>query len=114
MKALIFDTETTGFIHTTKPALHPAQPHMVQLGAALLDMDTGEVGETINKIVRPTDWHIPANLAAIHGITTERAREEGATGFGIIAQFFDLTLKTDVLVGHTVVFDKNMLGGRVC
>lgn len=74
---LAFDTETTGFPNFKDPSDHPNQPHIVQLGAVLIDLDTREEVEVLDVICRPTDWTIPDEAAAVHGITTERALDEG-------------------------------------
>jgi DNA polymerase-3 subunit epsilon len=55
----------------------PRQPHIVQPAASLVDMTTREVVDTLEFIVRPDGWEIPADVVAIHGITTERALAEG-------------------------------------
>lgn len=74
---LAFDFETTGFPNFKDPSDHPDQPHAVQIGAILYDLDAREEVEAIEVICRPTDWTIPDEAAAVHGITTERALAEG-------------------------------------
>lgn len=74
---LSFDFETTGFPNFKDPSDHPNQPHIVQIGAILVDLDTREEISVLEVIVRPTDWIIPDEAAAVHGITTERALAEG-------------------------------------
>ena len=37
MKALIFDTETTGMVEFRKPPEDPSQPDLIQLGMLLVD-----------------------------------------------------------------------------
>lgn len=75
--ALIYDTETTGLPLFSEPSEDPRQPHIVQLGAILVDLDTREELDVLDVIVRPDGWEIPVEVAAIHGITTERALAEG-------------------------------------
>ena len=72
MKALIFDSETTGKALWKEPADDPRQPRIVQLGAILYDDERRVVAE-MNLVVRPDGWTVPAEAAAIHGFTTERA-----------------------------------------
>lgn len=74
---LAFDFETTGFPNFKDPSDHPDQPHAVQIGAVLYDLDAREEVEAIEVIVRPAGWIIPDEAAAVHGITTERALAEG-------------------------------------
>ena len=72
---LFYDTKTTDLPLWREPSEHPDRPHIAQL-AALLCLDGVEIA-SLNAIVRPDGWTIPDEVAAIHGITTERAREEG-------------------------------------
>ncbi len=43
MKALAYDTETTGLPDWNKPSDDPGQPRITQLAAELFDDETGEV-----------------------------------------------------------------------
>jgi DNA polymerase-3 subunit epsilon len=74
---LALDFETTGLVDFKAPSDAPHQPHAVQIGAILYDLDAREEVETIEVIVRPAGWTIPDEAAAVHGITTERALAEG-------------------------------------
>lgn len=74
---LMYDTETSGIPAFEQPSGHPDQPHIVQVGAALVDLDTGRELATLDLIVRPDGWTIPDDVAKIHGITTEMAMHLG-------------------------------------
>lgn len=74
---LVYDTETTGFPIFSEPSSDPRQPHIVQLGALLVDLDTREVIDGLDVIVRPDGWDIPPQASDVHGITTEFALEHG-------------------------------------
>jgi DNA polymerase-3 subunit epsilon len=80
--ALVYDSETSGLPLFEQPSEDPRQPHIVQLGAILVDLDSREELEVLDVIVRPVvdgpeAWTIPDEVAAIHGITMERALAEG-------------------------------------
>lgn len=75
--ALFYDTETSGLPLFEQPSEHPDQPHIVQLGALLVDLDTKAELASIDMIVRPDGWTIPEEIAAIHGITQEMAMDVG-------------------------------------
>lgn len=75
--ALFFDTETTGLPLFKEPSEHPGQPHLVQLAACLADLDTRKTIASMDVIVKPDGWTIPAEVSAIHGITTEHAQAVG-------------------------------------
>ena len=71
--ALAYDTETTGLPLWNDPSDDPRQPHIVQLAAALVDIDTRRTIASMDVIVKPDGWTIPDDTVAVHGITTEHA-----------------------------------------
>lgn len=75
--AIFFDTETTGLPLFKEPSEHPGQPHIVQLAACLVDMETRKTIASMDVIVKPDGWTISDDVAAIHGITTEHAMQVG-------------------------------------
>ena len=72
-----YDTETTGLPIWKIPSDDVAQPHLVQLGAVLVDADTKKTIASLDVIIKPEGWVIPDEVAAIHGITTEMAMDVG-------------------------------------
>lgn len=76
---LFFDTETTGLPVWSQPSGDECQPHIVQLAASLVDADARKVIQTIDVIIKPDGWEIPADSSAIHGITTEYAMDVGVS-----------------------------------
>lgn len=87
--ALAYDTETTGLPLWNDPSDDPRQPHIVQLAAALVDLDTRRTIASMDVIVKPDGWTIPDEVVALHGITTEHARRVG----------IDESLAVDMLLG---------------
>lgn len=77
MILMAFDTETTGIPQWKLPSDDPAQPHLVSLAFILHNTDDGSTLQEQHWIVRPDGWTIPDEVAAIHGITTEYAEEQG-------------------------------------
>ncbi|MBF5006888.1 3'-5' exonuclease [Diaphorobacter caeni] len=75
--AIFFDTETSGLPLFSEPSEHPAQPHIVQLAACLVDLDTRKTLASMDVIIKPDGWTIPDEVAKIHGITTEKAVDLG-------------------------------------
>lgn len=60
MKTILFyDTETTGLPNWKTPSGHYAVPHIVQIGALLVDVETKEVLKELDVIVKPEGWEIP-------------------------------------------------------
>lgn len=101
---LFFDTETTGKADFRAPTTDPRQPHIVQL-AAILFSDEGEETASLGTIIKPDGWEIPAEAAAIHGITTEKALACGIPMLSALAVFSNFAHVADTLVAHNVEFD---------
>ncbi|WP_429956076.1 3'-5' exonuclease [Gluconobacter japonicus] len=108
MRILFFDTETTGFIKPNLPAGHEDQPHCVQLAAIMMD-DLGNEEVCVNVIIRPDGWVVPERVAAIHGITTEKAGRYGIREEVASVLFYDLTCRADLLVAHNIQFDRQVV-----
>jgi DNA polymerase III subunit epsilon len=75
--AVVYDTETTGLPLFKEPSEDPRQPHIVQLAACLVDLDTRRTISMLDVICKPDGWLIPDEVTAIHGITTEHAADVG-------------------------------------
>ncbi len=108
MSTLIFDTETTGLPLFREPSDDPRQPHLVQIAAILYGRD-GKIKYTLDRIIKPTDWTIPDEVAAIHGITTEMALDVGVALELALDEFLDLHDEARRLVAHNATFDQRIL-----
>ena len=75
---LIFDTETTGLPRSYSAPLTDFDnwPRMVQVAWQLHDAQ-GNLINSNSIIIKPEGYTIPFNAVQIHGITNERAIEEG-------------------------------------
>lgn len=100
---LVFDTETTGKADFRADFDAPQQPHIVQLGAQLLDHQYVVRGE-INYIINP-HVHIPKEASAVHGITNEVAEAYGIDTTDALQAFALFALKARVFVAHNFSFD---------
>lgn len=110
MKTILFyDTETTGLPLWNLPSEHPEQPHVVQLAAELCVEATGETLQQMNMIILPDGWVIPDEVAAIHGITTERAMIEGVAADLALSHFVEMWTEADLRSGHNEPFDMRMV-----
>lgn len=108
MRPFFYDTETTGLPDFKEPSEAPHQPHIVEIAALLYD-DAGERVASFHALVRPDGWTIPDEVAAIHGITTERAMDEGIPEPEALAQFLALHAKADIRIAHNESFDQRIL-----
>lgn len=107
--ALFYDTETTGLPLWSEPSEHPGQPHIVQLAAKLVDVDSQKVVAAIDLIALPDGWEIPAETAAIHGITTEYASAVGVPERQILELLWNLWCASAVRIGHNESFDARIV-----
>lgn len=106
--ALFYDTETTGLPLWREPSDHPDQPHIVQLAAALVDLDTRRTVGSLDVIVRPEGWTIPEDMTAIHGISTELARDVGVSEGAALSMLLDLW-NGHKRIGHNQPFDARII-----
>ncbi len=106
MKALVFDTETTGLLAGSDPT-HPDQPRLVQFAALLLDEDLRQVS-SVSLVVQP-DIKIPPGATAIHGIGDWFASEHGVPEKAVVGIFLRLCSVATVLVAHNADFDLQVM-----
>lgn len=107
--ALFYDTETAGLPLFKEPSEHPGQPHIVQLAACLVDVDTRQTISSMDVIIRPDGWTIPDDVAAVHGITTAHALDVGVPEAMAVGMFMELHTKCDFRVAHNEQFDARIL-----
>lgn len=105
---LFYDTETTGLPDFKAPSKSAHQPHIVQLAALLVDMDTRETIQSMDVIIRPDGWTIPDDVAVIHGITTAHAAEVGIPEHLAVSMFMELWVGR-TRVAHNQQFDARIV-----
>lgn len=105
---LFYDTETTGLPDFKAPSEADHQPHIVQIAAAVVDASTRKVLSSLDLMVRPNGWVIPAEVSAIHGITTEKAGDIGVSEDVALSAFLELW-RGKVRVGHNESFDARII-----
>ena len=106
--AIFYDTETTGLPDFKAPSEAEHQPHIVQLAACLVDLDTRKTIASMDVIVRPAGWIIPDDIAKIHGITTEHAIDVGIPESLAVGMFMELWGHR-VRIAHNEQFDARIL-----
>jgi DNA polymerase-3 subunit epsilon len=107
--ALFFDSETTGLPLFKEPSEDPRQPHIVQLGALLVDVDTRKVLSSLDLISRPEGWTIPDEVVAVHGITTEKATAVGVDESLAVELMLDMHSRAKFRVAHNEGFDARIV-----
>lgn len=106
--ALFYDTETQGLPDFKAPSEAPHQPHIVQLGARLIDMDTRKSIASMDVIVKPNGWTIPEEVSKIHGITTEHAMDVGIPEEMAVEMLLAMWAGRP-LIGHNEQFDRRII-----
>lgn len=111
---LIFDTETTGLPRNYNAPLTDFDnwPRMVQVAWQLHDAQ-GNLINSNSIIVKPEGYTIPFNAVQIHGITNERAIEEGQDLKAVLQEFVDVVNQAKYLCGHNIEFDNNIIGSEL-
>lgn len=110
---LIYDTETTGLPRDWNAPLTDSEnwPRLVQLAWQMHDAQ-GKLISRGNRIVRPDGFTIPFTSAKIHGITTERAQQEGFPLEEVLAEFDKDLAQATYVMGHNIEFDVNIVGAE--
>ena len=62
-----------------------------------------------NYIIKPDGFSIPFNSQKIHGISTERALNEGWPIDLVLKDFSNALSQTQYFVGHNILFDLNII-----
>lgn len=112
MRILVFDTETTGLPKSKimNPDTLNLWPYTVQFSYVIYDTNLNDIVVSSDKIVKLKDGiTIPEDSIKIHGITNEIAQKNGINIESIINEFFSHLRNVDLLVGHNVSFDINMI-----
>lgn len=104
----VYDTETTGFPKGANLA-DAGQPHIVQLGGALVCRDTEKVVQSIDVIIRPESWEISQGAIDVHGITYEMAMDCGISESLAFEMLIDLWEVCERRVGHNEAFDDRII-----
>lgn len=111
---LFFDTETTGLPRNWKAPVTDVNnwPRMIQLAYLIYDLDGSRLAER-NHIIKPSGFTIPHDASRIHGITTERALEEGEDLKTVLDEFSEFAENSSCLVAHNMSFDEKIVGAEL-
>lgn len=107
--AIFYDTETTGLPNFKARSEAAHQPHIVQLAACLVDLDSRKVISSMDVIVEPESWSIPDEVSAIHGITTEFSLAHGVSESMAVGMFMSLWERAQIRIAHNEQFDARIL-----
>lgn len=112
-KYLFFDTETTGLpLNYKAPATDLNNwPRLVQLAYTVYDAEENELAR-VNRIIKPKGFSIPTEVSKLHGITQERAMQEGINLSDALIEFNEWVNRSNVLVAHNIAFDEKIMGAE--
>jgi DNA polymerase-3 subunit epsilon len=85
-------------------------PHIVQLSYIIYETDLNDIVEAYDYIIKTKEEiNIPEDSIKFHGITNEISQSKGNNLNKVLQEFFINLQNIDVLVGHNVSFDINMI-----
>jgi DNA polymerase III alpha subunit (gram-positive type) len=110
---LFFDTETTGLPRNWKAPVTDVNnwPRLVQLAFLMYDNSGKEISAG-DFIIKPVGFSIPADVSEVHGITNERALQEGQPILPVLQHFNSLVQQANCLVAHNISFDEKIVGAE--
>ena len=112
MKILVFDTETTGLPLTRKASVISTHlwPYIVQLSYILYDTENNIVIDYSDNIIKLSNKIIISKESEnIHKISNEISQTKGVKLEPLIIAFNDVLKEADIIIGHNISFDKNMI-----
>ena len=112
MLIFVFDTETTGLPKTKfiNPDKLNEWPYIVQLSYIIYDTSINEIILIQDHIIKmENNVNICEESSKIHGITNEISEIKGKLIKDVMEEFFYYIKNSDIIVGHNVSFDINML-----
>jgi DNA polymerase III epsilon subunit-like protein len=111
MRLLVFDTETTGLPQSKyiSPSTLHQWPHIVQFSYVIYDTSLNDIIQSKDYVIKlQENILIPEESSKIHGITNQMSRN-GTQINDVLSEFFYFLRGVDLLVGHNVEFDINMI-----
>lgn len=111
-RVIVFDTETSNLPDKGQYSnpRHKNTPRLVELGAIRYGIE-GEIEKKVHHIIKPVGFTISPEVSKIHGITHERAMDEGKDIREVIQEFHQISndgeswFVCDGLVAHNLMFD---------
>jgi len=110
LRALIFDTETTGMVKWKVPPSDASQPDLVQIAMILVECDDWRLASRVSLLVQlPEGAEIEPEAEATHGISSDACARYGVPPIVACSLFNQLCLQADILVAHNLSFDRSVM-----
>jgi DNA polymerase III subunit epsilon len=111
---LFLDTETTGLPNRRSAPLYYLSnwPRLVEI-AWIECNESGTVESEYDQIIKPESFEIPKSASALHGITTEKAIEDGIPLNEALKLFCQSLNRSALCVGHNIDFDVKVVNAEL-
>lgn len=110
MRALFFDTETTGLPKDRKKDATMGPDNWPEpVSIAWIITDGAKAVRAKYSIIQPNGWNIPEESVRIHGISQQLAMREGLPLVHVLGDFLRDLRSVDVVIAHNLEFDKNVI-----
>jgi DNA polymerase-3 subunit epsilon len=110
MRALFFDTETTGLPkQRNRSATEDPNNWPEPVSISWIVTQDSKILRAKSYIVKPGGWTIPEESVQIHGIPQDLAVAQGLDLNTILGEFIRDLRSVDVVVAHNLDFDKNVM-----
>jgi DNA polymerase III subunit epsilon len=107
---LFFDTETSGLPKNWKAPITDLDnwPRLIQIGWIVCDKNRNRI-KSEEYIIKPEGFEIPTDASDVHGITTEKALQEGDPLISILEKFNELVNQCEYIIAHNLNFDEKII-----
>ena len=110
MRALIFDTETTGMVQWKRPHTDGAQPDLIQLALIFVETDNWRtIARFCSLVALREGAKIDPAAYEAHGISEEDCAHYGIQSIVACSLFNQFCMKADLLVAHNMSFDESIM-----
>ncbi len=111
---IVFDTETTGKPNNYNSPVSDSGnwPRLVQICWIEYDINQNKINEQ-DFIIKPNGYVIPLSATQIHKISHADALQKGVDLESTLKKFIEKVEKADVLIGHNLAFDINIIGAEL-
>jgi DNA polymerase III epsilon subunit-like protein len=112
MRVLVFDTETTGLPKSKyiNNVTLPLWPYIVQFSYVIYNFSDFKIESMVDSVIKIPDCvEISQECTNIHGITKEISVSKGAELKELLFTFIEDFYSCDLIVGHNIHFDINMI-----
>ena len=84
---------------------------MIQIGWTVCNQE-GKRVDSAEFIIKPDNFIIPTEASDVHGITTEKAIEEGVELDFVLNKFNEQVKACEFIVAHNISFDEKIIGAE--